>query len=191
MPIQHFKLVTPVQPVQRLDLPPAQKSLVDPHNATGTADNPIYLLDGEFVTFDADYKFSREGAGTPVSGGLITADPADADSVAKVPCFPFWMERGRTDISSLPDGMLTVLLGGSVYEADIHSNILASGETFEVGDRLYINWLSNGATRNRRRGLTKVHNAADAATARVHAFVTRVYGAGDTYKFRALFGTVS
>ena len=185
MAIQNMKLVTEVQPISRHDFVPAQISLLNPTNSPGTANSPIYLLDGEFVGVNDEYKLAREGANNASSGGDDTANPADAGAVSFSPWYAYWLERGRTDARGIAGGRLTVLMG-SGYEADFHEDVLSAADIaggFLVGDALYVNWLADGSDKNRRRGLTKVKNAGDAGL--IHAYVTRVYPAGSTYAIRA------
>ena len=51
---ENFRLVTPVERVERKDLKLADTALANPNNA-----NP--LLDGEFLEYDANYKCVRAG----------------------------------------------------------------------------------------------------------------------------------
>ncbi|MCA8939614.1 MAG: hypothetical protein KDB07_07395 [Planctomycetes bacterium] len=189
MAIQNMKLVTEVQPVARHDFLPAQISLLNPNNSPGTATDPLFLKDGEFVGINSDYQLAREGANSAFAGGDDTANPSAAGSVSLAPWYAYWLEPGRYDSRAIAGGRLTVLMS-SGWEADFHADVLAAADIsggFNVGDRLYVNWLSNGADKNRRRGLTKVFNVADDAL--IHAFVTRVYNTGDTYTIRALIVT--
>jgi len=179
MAILNFSMVTEVQPLLRRDFYVSNSSLLNPNNETGSASQPKFLLDGEFVGLNADYKASREGAATAASGGLA-GNPAAAGSVSEMPWWVFWLERGRTDMRAIDK--LTVLFGGA-YEADFGSAVLnLASDTFAVGDKLYVNWLSNGADTNRRRGLTKQRNATDGLAV---GYVTRVFPAGSTFAMRA------
>lgn len=185
---QNMRLVTTNAPLIRHSLPPAQESLLDPNNTPGTAPDPLYLLDGEWLGFNDDYKFAREGAANAASGGDGTLAPSAAGAVSLCRWYPFWMERGRTDMRAIAEGRCTVILGGACWEADFTEDVLAAADIsggFNVGDALYVNWLSAGADINRRRGLTKVKNAGDAGF--IHGFVTRVYSSGSTYAIRAIF----
>lgn len=180
----NMNLVTEVQPIQRRDFEPETLGLINPHNV-GTAADPMYLLDGEFLTLNNEYKLNREGPnpGSPAAVGGALLNPVGADTAAKIPCYPVWAERGRWDVQAIRK--LPVMFMGS-FEADFSEDVLAAGDTFAVGDKLYVNWLSNGTDRNRRRGLTKVmgtNSGADLALP--HAVVTRVHSSG-LYKVRAL-----
>jgi hypothetical protein len=183
----NMNLVTEVQPIQRRDFEPETLGLINPHNTPGSAADPLYLLDGEFLTLNGEYKLNREGPGSAGSGVAVTGgallNPVGADTAAKVPCYPIWAERGRWDVQAIRK--VPVFFIGP-FEADFHEDILAGGDTFKVGDKLYVNWLSDGTDRNRRRGLTKVMGTNSGADLAVpHAVVTRVHSSG-LYKVRAL-----
>ena len=178
MAILNFSLVTEVQPLLRRDFPVSNPSLLSPNNETGSATQPKFLLDGEFVGLNSEYKAAREGAASVVAGGQAV-NPAAAGGVSEMPWWVFWLERGRTDMRAIDK--LTVLFGGA-YEADLGAAVLNPADTFEVGDKLYVNWLSDGADINRRRGLTKIRQGTDGV---VHGYVTRVYSAGSTFAMRA------
>ena len=180
----NMNMVTEVQPIQRRDFEPETLGLINPHNP-GTPADPIYLLDGEFLTFNNEYKLNREGPnpGSPAAVGGALLDPTGADTAAKVPCYPLWAERGRWDVQAIRK--MPVLFIGP-FEADFSEDVLAAGDVFAVGDKLYVNWLSNGTDRNRRRGLTKVMGTNSGADLAIpHAVVTRVHSSG-LYKVRAL-----
>lgn len=180
MAIVNMSLVTEVQPILRRDFGVAHASLLNPDSTPGTATDPLYFLDGEFVMLNSNYQLARGGREDAASTGGALVNPIDVGSASKVPSFAVWMERGRTDMQAI--GKATVLFG-SGYEADFHADILNPADTFAVGDALYVNWLSNGTDRNRRRGLTKLHNGTEGL---VHGYVTRVFTAGSTYRMRAL-----
>lgn len=94
----NFEPVSDVLPVWRKDLPLADPSLADPNNAAA-------LVDGEWLTLDSSYKWTR--ASTYASVG-------NAATVRSFPCF---QERGRTDRQGMSQRKTTALfLGG--YEAD-------------------------------------------------------------------------
>ena len=61
MAILNMSLVTEVQPLFRRDFEMAQPSLLNPNNSPGTAANPLYLLDGEFLGLNSSYQLAREG----------------------------------------------------------------------------------------------------------------------------------
>ena len=86
--MENFRLVSPVERIERRDLNLADRSLVVPSNA-----NP--LLDGEWLEYDANKKAIRAGG----------------DTLA----WAFWAERGRSDTQAL--GKAPVLYMGT-YEAD-------------------------------------------------------------------------
>ena len=86
--MENFRLVTPVERVDRKDLNLADRSLIVPSNA-----NP--LLDGEWLEYDANKKAIRAGG----------------DTLA----WAVWAERGRSDTQAL--GKAPVLYMGT-YEAD-------------------------------------------------------------------------
>lgn len=187
MAIINMKMVTEVQPLTRLDFEPAQISLINPVHSPGTPSEPMYLLDGEFLMINNDYKLSREGGGTSVTGGKVDANPADVDSVSKATAYPLWMERGRYDMQAISGGRVTVLFSGG-FLADFHADVLNPADSFVLGDKLYCNWLSDvvlGNNQNRRRGLTKTLNAADKADAVVMGEVVRVFPAGSPFRIRA------
>ena len=85
---ENFRLVTPVERVERKDLKLADTALANPNNA-----NP--LLDGEFLEYDANYKGVRAG------GSIL--------------CWAVWSERGRSDVQALRQ-VPTLYMG--TYEAD-------------------------------------------------------------------------
>lgn len=185
--IVNMNLVTEIQPIIRRDFEPATAGLINPQNSTGSAADPIYLLDGEFVMLNASYQVSREGRGATaatITGGDPAVNPAGNDAASKMPSFAVWAERGRYDVQAVRKVPVLFLFG---YEADFGSDVLVSTDTFAVGDILYVNWLANGANANRRRGLTKVSGAivGGSQPAVVHAYVTRTFSSG-LYRMRAL-----
>ena len=181
MQLQNMSLVTELQPILRRDYEVKTKGLVDPLNSTGSATNPLALLDGEFLMFDASGKVARQGRDHLDTGGVSTVNPSVAGGVSLIPSFPVFAELGRTDTQVL--SMTTILFTGSGFEADFSEDILHASDVFAVGDILYVNWLANGANANRRRGLTKIKNAGDAGWVAGH--VTYVYPSGSPYKIRA------
>lgn len=94
----NFEPCSPVMEVHRRDF-----RLADP--ALGRALHPTCLVDGEWVTLTADYKISRASA----------IDSAGA--AATVRSFPYWAERGRTDVIARAEPAGPVLFLG-VYECD-------------------------------------------------------------------------
>jgi hypothetical protein len=175
---QNMRLVTELQNLVRRDFEVAQASLINPDSSPGSAAAPQYVLDGEFLGFNNDYKLSREGVASAAKGGQ-SVNPAAAGGVRSYPFYAVFMERGRSDVQAI--SRLMVLMGG-FYEADFSANVLNSADTFEVGDELFVNWLSDGSDINRRCGLTKLRNGSDGL---VVGHVTRVYPAGSDYVIRA------
>ena len=110
----NFEPVRDVLPVQRAVFPLADPDLADPMNAAA-------LVDGEWVTLDADSKLVR--AATFATEG----DPSTSLS------WPLWNERGRTDVQALGERRSVVLWLGSwefdtrIY--DVTANINGSGNT--------------------------------------------------------------
>lgn len=107
MAIENFRLVTPVERLERKDLTLADPTLANPNNA-----NP--LLDGEFLEYDANYKGVR-------SGGDILS-------------FVIFAERGRTDVQAL---RRTPVLYMGHYEADtviMDATGMALGDPLMVDD---------------------------------------------------------
>ena len=183
MPRPNMRLITPVNILLRRDFQPNPYSLLQPDNAVGDANNPKYLLDGEFLYVNG-LKVQREGPNSSITGGALV-NPTVSGSVAKIPTFAFWMERGRTDMQAVAGGKATVLYAAG-WEADFSKEVLHPSDItagFKVGDPLYINWLSDGTDRNRRRGLTKQRASGEGL---IHAYVTRVYSPGSEYVIRAM-----
>lgn len=107
MAVENFRLVTPVEKIERKDLSLADPTLANPNGA-----NP--LLDGEFLEYDANYKGVRAG------GDVL--------------CFAVFAERGRTDVQALR--RVPVLYMGA-YEADtviMDSTAMALGDPLMVDD---------------------------------------------------------
>ena len=105
--VENFRLVTPVEKIERKDLPLADPTLVNPNSA-----NP--LLDGEFVERDANYKAIRAGG----------------DKLAWL----VFAERGRTDVQAIR--RVPVLYMGT-YEADtliFDATALAHGDPLMIDD---------------------------------------------------------
>lgn len=186
---RNFNLVTTAAPLIRHAFEPAQESLLWTDNETPSATNPKYLLDGEWLSMNDDYKAAREGAASNTAGGSGALDPTAEHSVSKTLWYPYWLEPGRSDARGIAGGRVSLILGGACYEVDLTESILAAADVsggFSVGDKLYVNWAEAGSNINRRRVLTKILHANDVSKAPIHAFVTRVYPAGSTYKIRAL-----
>ena len=179
----NMKLTTPVNILLRRDFQPAYFSMLQPDNSVGSATSPIYLLDGEFLFVNGS-KIQREGPNVSVTGGDATKNPTAAGAVAKIPTFAFWMERGRTDMQAISGGKATILYQAG-READFTKDVLHASDlsSFKVGDPLYVNWLTNGTDRNRRRGLTKQRAAGEGL---IHAYVTRVYPSNSEFVIRAM-----
>lgn len=105
--VENFRLVTPVERLERKDL-----SLADPTLANPNGSNP--LLDGEFLEYDSSYKGVR-------AGGLILS-------------WAVFAERGRTDVQALRK--VPVLYMGP-YEADtliMDATSIALGDPLMVDD---------------------------------------------------------
>jgi hypothetical protein len=98
--IQRFNLepVSDILPIWRKDLPLADPLLADPLNA-------VALVDGEWLTIDANYKWVRPTA-------IVTVD-----NLATVRSFVCFSERGRSDRMGMADKKTTALFRGE-YEAD-------------------------------------------------------------------------
>ena len=95
----NFEPVSDILPVWRKDLPLADPSLADPLNA-------VALIDGEWLTLDANYRWAR-----PVAiGGVV----GTCSTVRSFLCFN---ERGRSDRMGMADKKTTALFSGS-YEGD-------------------------------------------------------------------------
>jgi len=90
----NFRPVTDVLPINRRDIPLADKALANPTN-------PLVLTDGEWMTQNSSYKLVR--AADVTSAG----DP----SLFKM-AFPLWMEAGRYDVQAMADRKTAVLWGG-------------------------------------------------------------------------------
>ena len=88
MPVQHFRLRSPVQAVERRDFALATPVLLDPTNA-----NPLEI--GEWLMPNGSYQLVR--------------------SDGSLPSFVFYAEKGRSDTQAI--GKVPVLFLGS-YEAE-------------------------------------------------------------------------
>lgn len=178
----NMRLKTEVMPVYRHELDVETPGLVNAYNSPGTSSDPLFLLDGEFLTFNGQNRWNREGLGNADTGGDPTLNPNQVGAAARVPCFPVWTERGRTDMQALEK---VPCLFNTPVLAEFHRDVLNPADSFAVGKKLYVNWLSNGTDRNRRRGLT-VENGGD-PLALVHGWVVRVYPAAqDGFLIQAL-----
>ena len=105
--MENFRLVTPVERVDRKDMNLADRTLIVPSNA-----NP--LLDGEWLEYDAAKKAIRAGGNTLA--------------------WAVWAERGRSDTQAL--GKAPVLYMGT-YEADtliFDAAALAHGDPLMIDD---------------------------------------------------------
>jgi len=90
--------VSDVLPITRRDFPLADPTLSDPLNA-------VALVDGEWMTLDANYKLIRAAAiGTPGARATLRS-------------FPLFAERGRYDVRAQADKKMPILFLGS-YEFD-------------------------------------------------------------------------
>jgi hypothetical protein len=90
MAVENFRLVTPLEKIERQDFPVSDRSILNPNGA-----NP--LLDGEFMEF-----YSANPKVVVRAGGDI-------------PCFVVFAERGRSDTQAV--GKVPLLLMGT-YIAD-------------------------------------------------------------------------
>lgn len=90
MSVENLRLVTPVEKVERKDMPMLDRTLLNPNGS-----NP--LLDGEFLEWDATNPKKAIRAG----GDIL--------------CWAVFAERGRTDVQAV--GRAPVLYMGT-YEAD-------------------------------------------------------------------------
>jgi hypothetical protein len=94
----NWQPVSDILKVQLRDYPLADGTLVDPGNA-------VCLVDGEFLTFDANQKLIR------------AADVTSTTAVASLLSFPFFAERGRTDLQAMAQRKGPIVQFGD-YEAD-------------------------------------------------------------------------
>lgn len=94
----NFEPVSDILPVWRKDLPLADPSLADPLNA-------VALVDGEWLTLDANYKWIRAS-----TIGAI-------GNTATIRSFLCFNERGRSDRLGMADKKTTALFRGE-YEGD-------------------------------------------------------------------------
>jgi hypothetical protein len=138
----NFEPVSDVLPIWRRDLSLADAALADP-------DNALALIDGEWVTIDANYRWVRAAD--------VTAD----DEEATVRSFPVWHERGRYDRRAMSGAKTTALFRGEyefdtrVYDATV---ALGSGAAITtimqplkvaqitIGARNYVGLVGAGAT---------------------------------------------
>lgn len=105
----NFEPVSDLNPVTRRDFPFADPTLVDPSNA-------LAIVDGEWLTLDNTSKLVR-----------ATNVAAVGDAAAKV-AFPYWAERGRTDVQAQAEKKGPILfLGQWEFETRIYSAASAIG----------------------------------------------------------------
>jgi hypothetical protein len=84
--------------VQPRDYPLADGTLADPSNA-------VCLVDGEYLTFDANSKLVR------------ACDVTNTSATATALSFPNWAERGRTDVQAMANRKSPIVQFGE-FEAD-------------------------------------------------------------------------
>lgn len=124
MSVENFRLVTPVEKLERKDL-----TLADPTLANPNAANP--LLDGEFLEYNTAYKAVRAG------GSIL--------------CFAIFAERGRTDVQALRK---TPVLYMGHYEADtviMDATAIALGDKLMV-DNVTISGLTKSGLKKHGGG---------------------------------------
>jgi len=169
---------------------PLTGALIEDYSVSdSTLINPsssLPFLDGEFPFINSDRKlvrgYSASGDYTKF-GGDVSQNPAGADAAALQPVYPIFAEKGRSDVQAI--GKVPVIRTapqGLVF--DVHSDILPSGETYEYGDLLYVNWQANGSTIARRRVLSKASGTASAGTLEPIARVVKVYNSDNFYTLR-------
>jgi|GEM_PF-1544261 len=92
--VENFRPVRDILPLERLSAPVADPTLTDPSNAAA-------LIDGEWMTLDANYKLVR------------ACDVATAGNEASLPSFPLWTESGRFDVQATAERLVTVIWMGA------------------------------------------------------------------------------
>lgn len=130
----NFTPVRDALPVHRANFPLADPTIADPLNA-------VALVDGEWLTVDANYELARATDVTTL--GALVAGLA----------YPHWNERGRSDMLATGERRTVVLWGGFwEYDTrifDVAANINGSGNTAitTVGQALTVCTVAIG-TRN-------------------------------------------
>jgi hypothetical protein len=153
----NFEPVRDVLPVQRAVFPLADGDLADPLNA-------VALVDGEWVTLDADYKLER---------ATTIGTPGDQPSANDRP-FPVWNERGRTDVQALGERRTVVLwLGAWEFDTRIYEDtVVGSGAVFALGAPVKVATVTIG-TRN-YCGIVGSQDSDNAAGVYWVGFVTKL-----------------
>ena len=114
----NFEPVSDIAPIHRRDFILADKTLADPNNA-------VALVDGEWMTLDANMKLIR--ATTIGSVG----NPAALHS------FPLFAERGRYDVQAMAERKMPILfLGQYEFNTRIFDASAAIGSGAVIGTML-------------------------------------------------------
>lgn len=106
----NFEPASSILSTHRLDLPPADPTLLLPYNAEA-------LVDGEWMVINSDNKVVRAADVTTVGDAATTIS------------FPWWVEKGRTDVQAIQKGTL-IVMGQYIFNTRIYdgkSNIGGSG----------------------------------------------------------------
>lgn len=135
----NFEPVSDALVLTRRTFPLADKTLADPMNA-------LCVLDGEFLTLDANYKVIR------------ACDVTNNTAVAAVKSFPCFDERGRTDRLGLSSKGTTIIYRGE-WEFDTRIYDSAAGTspittpmqgvkaaTITIGTRNYVGLIGHGGS---------------------------------------------
>jgi len=120
----NFELQSDLMATQRRDIPLADGNLFNPMNSD-------YLVDGEFITFNDDYKMVR-AADITLGAGTAAAKPGASNAM------PLFAEKGRYDVQANAERKTPCIYMGP-FEADtrvfddlLNGGITAAGQNLKV-----------------------------------------------------------
>jgi hypothetical protein len=120
----NFELQSDLMATQRRDIPLYDGTLSNPYNA-------LCLVDGEWMTFDDDYKMIRS-ADLTQAAGTVAAKPGANNSM------PLFAEKGRYDVQANAEKKSPVIYMGPfeadtrVYDDSLNTGISAAGQNLKV-----------------------------------------------------------
>lgn len=120
----NFELQSDLMATQRRDIPLADHNLFNPFNAN-------YLVDGEFITINDDYKMIRAADITQVAG-TVAAKPGACNAM------PLFAETGRYDVQANAERKTPCIYMGPfeadtrVYDDVLNTGITAAGQNLKV-----------------------------------------------------------
>jgi len=120
----NFELQSDLMATQRRDIPLADPNLSNPFNAN-------YLVDGEWVTINDDYKLVR-AADITQNAGTPAAKPGASNAM------PLFAEKGRYDVQANAEKKTPCIYMGPfeadtrIYDDTLNGGITAVGQNLKV-----------------------------------------------------------